>query len=185
MQTPPMGPMLHYSITNHTALSHLQISAHCTSLHNCHLTRSSNTTPNSTGHDQHITLMATKHSICSSWVRWYVLQWHASFLTSSGISSAILFKTMGIASILTARSTCTRTASRLITASQTQQRIHLHIHLHIHLQRPRGAFPQHMHLHIHRQRPRCTWCTWCTCAPTATPTHTRDQGAHVPTHTPT
>ena len=32
MQTLPVGPMLHYSITNRTARSQLQISAHCISL---------------------------------------------------------------------------------------------------------------------------------------------------------
>ena len=78
-QTLPIGPMLHYSITNHTALSHLQMSAHCTSLQTCRLTRNSKTTPHRIGHNQHIALMSTEHSICSSWVRWCALQWHASF----------------------------------------------------------------------------------------------------------
>ena len=130
-----MGPMLHYNITNHTALSHLQISPHYTSLHNCHLTRSSNTTPHSIGHDQHITLMSTKHSICSNWVRWYVLQWHASFLTYAGISFRHPLQKMGIASYLTAFSTCTLTASRLITTSQAQHpTIPIHSPTHQHLQ---------------------------------------------------
>ena len=67
----------------------------------------------------HITLVSTKHSICSSWVRWYILQWHAYFLTSSGMSSVILFKTIDIASNLAALSTCTHAAAILITTSQT------------------------------------------------------------------
>ena len=115
----PKGPMLHYSITNHTALSHLQISAHCTRLHKCRLTGSSNNIPHSISHNHHIILMSTKHSICSSWVRWYVLQWHASFLTCSGMCSVTLSKTIVIASNLTALGTCTHTPAILITTCQT------------------------------------------------------------------
>ena len=81
-QTPPMGSMLHDSITNHAGLPQPQISAHCTSLQKCQIARSSKTSPHSIRHNPHITLTTTKHSMCSSQVRCYILQWPASFLTS-------------------------------------------------------------------------------------------------------
>ena len=53
------------------------------------IARSSKTSPHSIRQNPHITLMTTKHSMCSSQVRCYVLQWPASLLTSTGLSSII------------------------------------------------------------------------------------------------
>ena len=41
--------------------------------------------PQSIHHNQHITLMSTKHSLCSSWVRCYIMPCCASFRTSPGV----------------------------------------------------------------------------------------------------
>ena len=55
-------------------------------------------TPCNIDRNHHITLISTQHSICSSWVRWCILSWHASFLTESGLSSIIVPKAIGSSS---------------------------------------------------------------------------------------
>lgn len=60
MQTPAPWLLLHYNISNHAALSHLQISAHCTRLHKRHLTKTSKIISHCINHKHRTTLMSTK-----------------------------------------------------------------------------------------------------------------------------
>ena len=77
--------------------------------------------PHSISHTQHIPLTSTKHSTCSSWVRWCVLQ--CLSLSSSGVVSTILLpKHIDIDCLqLIGLSACTHIASLLMTPPGTTQ----------------------------------------------------------------
>ena len=101
-------------------LPRANISPLCKSTKTCHLTGGSNATPRSIHHNQHITLRSTKHSLCSSWVRCYILPWCASFQTSPGAFSVIIFKTDDLAPTLQIQRACTYTTRWMTTPKITQ-----------------------------------------------------------------